>query len=130
MNTKMSQTTRQEVLVKKRERYAHAGKEHKAKIINELVELFGYQRKAASRALQLRPVIAAPFVLGRPKEYDPDNYAHHSTPSGWPHCNPAECGSRRACPTGCPLARRIIAASTTTCARRCWPPAAPRWTGC
>jgi hypothetical protein len=72
MNTKMSQITRQEVLVAKRDRYARAGKEHKTKIINELVELFGYHRKAAIRALQLRPVIAAPFVLGRPKEYDPD----------------------------------------------------------
>ena len=72
MNTKMSQITRQEVLVAQRDRYARAGKEHKTKIINELVELFGYHRKAAIRALQLRPVIAAPFVLGRPKEYDPD----------------------------------------------------------
>jgi hypothetical protein len=72
MNTKMSQITRQEVLVAKRDRYARAGKEHKTKIINELVELFGYHRKAAIRALQLRPVIAAPFVLGRPREYDPD----------------------------------------------------------
>ena len=72
MNTKMSQITRQEVVVAKRDRYARAGKEHKTKIINELVELFGYHRKAAIRALQLRPVIAAPFVLGRPKEYDPD----------------------------------------------------------
>jgi len=72
MNTKMSQITRQEVLVAKRDRYARAGKEHKTKIINELVELFSYHRKAAIRALQLRPVIAAPFVLGRPKEYDPD----------------------------------------------------------
>jgi len=72
MEHKMSQITRTEVLAKKRERYARAGKEHKTKIINELVELFGYHRKAAIRALQSRPVIAAPFVLGRPKEYDPD----------------------------------------------------------
>jgi hypothetical protein len=72
MNTKMSQITRQEVLTAQRDRYARAGKEHKTKIINELVELFGYHRKAAIRALQLRPVIAAPFVLGRPKDYDPD----------------------------------------------------------
>ena len=72
MNPKMSQITRQEVLVAKRDRYARAGKEHKTKIINELVELFGDHRKAAIRALQSRPMIAAPFVLGRPKEYDPD----------------------------------------------------------
>jgi len=68
----MSQTTRPEVLAKQRDRYARAGKEHKTKIINERVELFDYHRKAAIRALQARPVIAAPFVIGRPKEYDPD----------------------------------------------------------
>ena len=51
MDTQMSQITRQEVLAKKRDRYARAGKEHKTKIINELVELFGYHRKAAIRAL-------------------------------------------------------------------------------
>lgn len=72
MHPNMSQKTRQEVLARKRERYARAGKEHKTKIINELVELFDYHRKAAIRALQPRAVIAAPFVLGRPKEYDPD----------------------------------------------------------
>jgi hypothetical protein len=49
MNPKMSQITRQEVLVAQRDRYARAGKEHKTKIINELVELFGYHRKAAIR---------------------------------------------------------------------------------
>ena len=72
MNTKMSQITRQEVLARKRDRYARAGKEHKTKIINELVELFDYHRKSVIRALQPRPAIHAPFVLGRPKDYDPD----------------------------------------------------------
>lgn len=72
MHPNMSQITRQEVLARKRDRYARAGQEHKIKIINELVELFGYHRKAAIRALRSRPVIHAPFVLGRPKEYDPD----------------------------------------------------------
>ena len=68
----MSEVTRQEVLAKKRARYARAGKAHKAKILDELVELFGYHRKAAIRALRPRPVLGAPFVRGRPKEYDPD----------------------------------------------------------
>ena len=72
MNTQMSAITRQEVLAKKRDRYARAGKEHKAKILDELVELFGYHRKAAIRALQPRPTVAAPFVRGRPREYHPD----------------------------------------------------------
>jgi len=111
MNTKMSQITRQEVLGAKRDRYARAGKEHKTKIINELVELFGYHRKAAIRALQIRPVMAAPFVLGRPREYDPDQL-RPPLKAIWLAAlrNPAECGSRRACPTGCPLTKRIIAA--------------------
>ena len=72
MHPNMSQITRQEVLVQKRDRYARAGKEHETKILNELVELFGYRRKAAIRALQVREVMAAPFVLGRPRTYDPD----------------------------------------------------------
>ena len=72
MYTQMSELTRQEVLARKRDRYARAGKEHKAKILDELVELFGYHRKAAIRALQPRPVVRAPYVRGRPKDYDPE----------------------------------------------------------
>jgi hypothetical protein len=72
MHPKMSQITRQEVLERKRWRYRHAGKEHKTKIIDELVELFGYHRKAAIRALRSRPERKAPFVVGRPREYDPE----------------------------------------------------------
>jgi len=72
MHPKMSQKTRQEVLVRQRERYARAGQKHKTKIINELVELLGYHRKSAIRALQPRPASRAPYVLGRPKNYDPE----------------------------------------------------------
>lgn len=72
MHPRMSQNTRQEVLAQKRDRYQRAGKEHKSKIINELVDLFGYHRKAAIRALQVRERISAPFIVGRPREYDPD----------------------------------------------------------
>ena len=68
----MSKITRQEVLAQKRDRYARAGKEHKGKIIDELVALFGYHHKAAIRALRPRVVRVAPFVRGRPKDYDPD----------------------------------------------------------
>lgn len=71
MHPKMSQITRQEVLLRKRDRYQRAGKEHKSKIIDELVELFGYHRKAAIRALQRRKLVRAAYVRGRPKEYDP-----------------------------------------------------------
>jgi len=72
MNTQMSEITRQEVLTRKRDRYARAGREHKTKILDELVELFGYHRKAAIRALQPRFAVVAPFVRGRPKDYDPE----------------------------------------------------------
>jgi hypothetical protein len=72
MNTQMSELTRQEVLAKKRDRYARAGKAHKTKIIDDLVELFGCHRKAAVRALRPRTTAAAPFARGRPKEYHAD----------------------------------------------------------
>ena len=72
MEPKMSQITRTEVLAQKRDRYARAGKEHKTKIINERVERCGDHRQAAIRARPSRPMIAAPFVLGRPKAGVPD----------------------------------------------------------
>ena len=72
MNTKMIAITRQEVLAQKRDRYTRAGKEHKGKISAELVALFGYHPKAAIRALRPRVVRVAPFVRGRPKDYDPE----------------------------------------------------------
>jgi hypothetical protein len=72
MDTKMSQITRQEILEKKRGRYERAGKKHKTRIVDELVELFGYHRKAALRALRPRAIRAAPYVIGRPKEYNPE----------------------------------------------------------
>src|SRR5262245_51131267 len=72
MHPQMSQITRQEVLVHKRARYARAGREHKTRMLDELVELFGYHRKAAIRALAgRRTAMSAPRIIGRPKEYDP-----------------------------------------------------------
>ena len=68
----MSEKTRQEVLAKKRGRYGRAGKEHKTKIIDEMVELFGYHRKGAIRALKARPEMVAGYVRGGPREYDPE----------------------------------------------------------
>ena len=73
MNTQMSPKTRQEVLMEMRRRYVRAGRRYKAQLLNELVQLFGYHRKAAVRALQPKPAaVAAPFARGRPREYDPD----------------------------------------------------------
>ena len=65
MNPSMSEITRQEVLAKKRERYARAGKAYRAQILDELVEWFGYHRKAAVRALRPRVTAPAPRRCGR-----------------------------------------------------------------
>ena len=68
----MSPITRTEVLEKKRGRYARAGRGRKSRIRDARVELFGYPRKAAIRALGRPPSVPAPFVRGRPKEYEPE----------------------------------------------------------
>jgi len=73
MNTEMSPNTRQEVLRQMRRRYLHAGRRYKSQLVTELVEYFGYHRKAAVRALRPKPVLVrAPFARGRPKEYSPE----------------------------------------------------------
>ena len=71
----MSQKTRQEALVKMRRSYAHAGPQYKAKLLDQVVELFGYHRKAAIRALRAHQPVrkeGTPAVIGRPKEYRPE----------------------------------------------------------
>ena len=73
MNTQMSQTSRQEVLVQMRRRYLRAGRDYKARLLDQAVELFGYHRKAAVRALRSKPPPArAPYARGRPREYRPE----------------------------------------------------------
>jgi hypothetical protein len=76
MDTEMSQKTRQEVLARMRRAYAQAGSQYKAKLLDQAVELFGYHRKAAIRALRAsRPgpkAVSAPAIIGRPKEYRPE----------------------------------------------------------
>lgn len=73
MEKSMSQVTRKEVVQSLRRRYERAGKIYRSQLITEAVELLGYHRKAAIRALQNRPgVIRAPAVIGRPREYDPE----------------------------------------------------------
>lgn len=71
MHAGMSQQTRVEVLGKLRGRYARAGLEHKSKIINQVVELFGYHRKAAMRALRHPKPAPGTVALGRPRLYEP-----------------------------------------------------------
>src|SRR5215831_5477869 len=73
MHPEMSEITRKEVLARMRRRYASAGLEHKAKLIDEAVALFGYHRKAAIRALRrVQPRAPAVQVRGRPREYSPE----------------------------------------------------------
>lgn len=70
----MSTETKHEVLARLRRRYAAAGREHKAKLLDQAVELLDYHRKAAIRALRTapRPPDAPALILGRPKTYHPD----------------------------------------------------------
>jgi len=73
MHPEMSEITRKEVLIRMRRRYASAGLEYKGKLIDEAVELFGYHRKAAIRALGRTAVKAGVLhIRGRPREYDPE----------------------------------------------------------
>jgi len=69
----MSHKTRREVLDKMRRSYARAGFKYRRQPLDQAVDLFGYHRKAAIRALRGRrpPVRAPALVLGRPKEYEP-----------------------------------------------------------
>ena len=52
MDKNMSQSTRTEVLEKLRRRYESAGAEHKRKLLDQAVQLLGYHRKSAIRALR------------------------------------------------------------------------------
>ena len=74
MNSEMSKTTKEQVLKRLRKFYEKAGPNYKRKLLDQAVELLGYHRKAAIRALRCkkdsRKVSTA--VIGRPQEYDPD----------------------------------------------------------
>ena len=63
--------TRQEVLAKLRRRYQGAGRLHRKKLIDQAVELLGYHRKSAIRALAVEEATRAVRVnTGRPARYD------------------------------------------------------------
>jgi hypothetical protein len=77
MDAKMSQNTKQEVLAKLRWRYTNAGLEHRGKLIDQAVELMGYHRKSAIRALRrervpVRKTKPGGAALGRPRLYQPE----------------------------------------------------------
>lgn len=72
MDKDMNQMTRKQVLEKLRRRYATAGAEHKRKLLDQAVQLLGYHRKAAIRALRRHPQPCGPVILtGRPVEFAP-----------------------------------------------------------
>jgi len=59
-------------LEKLRRRHETAGAEHKRKLIDQAVQLLGYHRKAAIRALRRPRVVRGPAMLtGRPVKYEP-----------------------------------------------------------
>src|SRR5579871_6653122 len=72
MDKNMSQSTRREVVAKLRRRYQNAGAEHKHKLLDQAVQLLGYHRKSAIRALGQAAVAPGPVILmGRPVTYEP-----------------------------------------------------------
>jgi hypothetical protein len=74
MHNDMSTETKVQVLARLRRRYATAGLEHKTKLLDQAVELLGYHRKAAIRALGAPPgpPRAPALLLGRPRTYHPE----------------------------------------------------------
>ena len=72
MDANMSVQTRQAVLVKLRSRYRNAGLQHRTKLIDQAVQVMGYHRKAALRALRARerPRLLSARPAGRPRIYD------------------------------------------------------------
>jgi hypothetical protein len=63
-------------LVRLRRSYARAGLAYKGQLLDQAVDLLGYHRKAAIRALRGRTlaklVRGVPAVIGRPREYSPE----------------------------------------------------------
>jgi hypothetical protein len=94
MHSDMSKETKEEVLARLRRRYTTAGAEHKAKLLDQAVELLGYHRKAAIRALRpARPKeVKVNVVLGRPKTYHPESLLPILKPIWFSAFQP--CGSR------------------------------------
>lgn len=96
MHSDMSKETKVQILARLRRRYASAGVQHKAKLLDQAVELLGYHRKAAIRSLRQassKPVAQkVNLVLGRPKTYDPQRLLPILKPIWFSAFQP--CGSR------------------------------------
>jgi len=94
MHTDMSTETKHEVLARLRRRYASAGQQHKTQLLDQAVELPGYHRKAAIRALRAAPARprAPALLLGRPKAYHAESLLPVLKPIGFAAFQP--CGLR------------------------------------
>jgi len=96
MHSDMSKETKDQILARLRRRYASAGAIHKAKLLDQAVELLGYHRQAAIRALRQAPLKEAPcrvgLVLGRPKTYQAERLLPVLKPIWFAAFQP--CGSR------------------------------------
>lgn len=96
MHSDMSRETKEQILVRLKRRYATAGEQHKTQLLDQAVELLGYHRKAAIRALrqpQAKPAIGrVNLVLGRPKSYHPEKLLPVLKPIWFAAFQP--CGSR------------------------------------
>jgi hypothetical protein len=96
MHNDMSKETKDEVLIRLRRRYGTAGVKHKGKLLDQAVELLGYHRKAAIRALrhpQLHKVVPrVSLALGRPRMYHPETLRPILKPIWFSAFQP--CGSR------------------------------------
>jgi len=96
MHRDMSKETKDQVLGRLRRRYVTAGLPHKAKLLDQAVELLGYHRKAAIRALRQSQAQARvrriSLVLGRPRTYHPERLLPILKPIWFGAFQP--CGSR------------------------------------
>ena len=93
MHNDMSTQSRQEVLARLARRYVKAGPKHKRLLLDQAVELLGYHRKAAIRALRgHKPNRAPALLLGRPRKYHPERLLPVLKPIWFASFQP--CGSR------------------------------------
>jgi hypothetical protein len=94
MHNDMSTETKVQVLARLRRRYAAAGPKHKTQLLDQAVELLGYHRKAAIRALghAPSPLRTPALVRGRPKTYHPETLLPLLKPIWFTAFQP--CGSR------------------------------------
>ena len=96
MHSDMSKETKDQILNRLRRLYATAGLPHKAKLLNQAVELLGYHRKAAIRAMgrpKPKPVgSGVHLVLGQPQTYHPERLLPILKPIWFSAIQP--CGSR------------------------------------